>query len=422
MSVYGKKLNPKRMPRVPRALKGERKEIVITHTPSTVLPGQELIVKFPSLGVNDVIVPGSVRLAFNLELDGGSDVNRTIYNNLSRNLISKIQVALQGNEFISYTFADVFHNFKDNWLYEKVVKNETYRGLEKANVAKLRVGAANADNSANNGKDKALADAFGNRYAIPLDIDIFTTHEPFYPSSLRAPLTYILTFNSADKVVDSTDTEASYTLTGLSLEYEIVTSQSLAQTIKNQRKGDSYYLFDRIHMFEHRHVNKNDTLWNVSIAQPIRSLRGILFLWKDPSVKNPQRFYNPRVKKTMITVDGMPNQLYSKGMETYQHWNEVKKFFGDTDAEHAQRVARDLNNYGVEIEDYYKDKYGLWLDFRSNDDNILHGSGRTIKNHGGINIELNRDAESAGDLSMYVFLIMDAQLKLEDGSFSSLTS
>ena len=237
MSAYGKKLNPNRMLRVPKSIKGERKEVVITHNPNVVLPNQELIVKFPSLGIDDIIVPGSARLAFNLELDGGSDDNRTIYNNLSRNLISGIKVKLQGNEIISFTHADVFHNFKDNWLYEKVSRNETYRGLEKDNVSKLRLGAADAQAGANNGKDKALADAFGNRYAIPLDIDILATHEPFYPNSLREPLTYELTFNNSDKVVNSTDTEASYTISGLSLEYEVVTNRELTQAIKNKRKG-----------------------------------------------------------------------------------------------------------------------------------------------------------------------------------------
>ena len=30
--------------------------------------------------------------------------------------------------------------------------------------------------------------------------------------------------------------------------------------------------------------------------------------------------------------------------------------------------------------DYYTDKYGLWLDFRSTDDNMLHGTSRRIEN------------------------------------------
>ena len=39
-----------------------------------------------------------------------------------------------------------------------------YVSLEKENVSKLRLGAANANAGSNGGKDKAIADAFGNQY------------------------------------------------------------------------------------------------------------------------------------------------------------------------------------------------------------------------------------------------------------------
>ena len=87
------------------------------------------------------------------------------------------------------------------------------------------------------GKDKAIADAFGNRYCIPLDVEILTSHQPFYPNGLKQPLTFELTFNDHDKVVKSTDTAAQYSITDLTLEYEVVTNRDLAQTIKNKHRG-----------------------------------------------------------------------------------------------------------------------------------------------------------------------------------------
>ena len=116
-----------------------------------------------------------------------------------------------------------------------------YVGLEKENVSKIRVGAADASNEANNGKDKAIADAFGNRYCIPLDVELLTAHHPFYPSSLNQPLMYELTFNDHDKVVKSTDTSAQYSISDLTLEYEVATKRDLAQPLKNKRT--QYYLF-----------------------------------------------------------------------------------------------------------------------------------------------------------------------------------
>ena len=63
--MYGKKLKPNRMLKTPRGIKGERREVVITHDPSTISPGQTLFVKFPPLGVDDVVVPGTAKLALN---------------------------------------------------------------------------------------------------------------------------------------------------------------------------------------------------------------------------------------------------------------------------------------------------------------------------------------------------------------------
>ena len=57
MSHYGKKLNPNRRFKMPKAVKGKRRDVSIMHNPSTIAAGQKLIVKFPQLGPDDVIVP-----------------------------------------------------------------------------------------------------------------------------------------------------------------------------------------------------------------------------------------------------------------------------------------------------------------------------------------------------------------------------
>ena len=126
--------------------------------------------------------------------------------------------------------------------------------------------------------------------------------------------------------------------------------------------------------------------------------------------------------KTSVTIEGKPNQLYSQGMFDYQHWPEVNKFFGDSDTENARVIAKDLNLSGIEMGDYYmyKDKYGLPPDFRLTDNNSEHGSGHPIGDRGGIQIQMTREAKTQASLTMYVFLIRDTQLTVDDGNFKSL--
>ena len=57
-SKFGRKLNPYRYLREPLGVKGVRQSVVITHNPSTIDQNQQLLIRFPNLGKDDVIVPG----------------------------------------------------------------------------------------------------------------------------------------------------------------------------------------------------------------------------------------------------------------------------------------------------------------------------------------------------------------------------
>ena len=77
MSVYGDKLNPYRRIREPRGVKGIRQSVVITNNPNTIDQNQQLLVRLPNLSNNDVIVPRTVRLAFEIELNS-KDANASV--------------------------------------------------------------------------------------------------------------------------------------------------------------------------------------------------------------------------------------------------------------------------------------------------------------------------------------------------------
>ena len=61
------------------------------------------------------------------------------------------------------------------------------------NCIKLRINAADKD--ASNKKDKVIADAFGNKFLIPLDFEMLNSLAPYYQAGLGNRLCYELTFN-----------------------------------------------------------------------------------------------------------------------------------------------------------------------------------------------------------------------------------
>ena len=82
----GHRLNPQRSFRKGFALKGVQQHIIKTNNPSTIGPDELLTVHFPDLKENQVIIPRTTKLTINTSL-AGTDVNRTLVKNLSRNIM-----------------------------------------------------------------------------------------------------------------------------------------------------------------------------------------------------------------------------------------------------------------------------------------------------------------------------------------------
>ncbi|MEW8332697.1 MAG: hypothetical protein AB2692_17315 [Candidatus Thiodiazotropha sp.] len=429
-SKFGRKLDPYRRLREPLGVKGVRQSVVITNNPSTIDQNQQLLVRFPNLGAHDVIVPGSARLAFRIALESEDDA-RTVVQNLGRAIVKKTTIKISGNEVMSIDDSDVYHCYNDLWMTAQERESAQYQGIDTSdnrNTTRIRIGAENRDASVV--ADKAIADAFSNRFFIPLDFELLESHMPFYQSALGDRLEYELVFNDYSRVVRAAgDTDASYRIENISLEYDMVTQPELARRIRNQYEGRLAILYDRV--LRHRKINKDksDTLWNINLNVPARSMKGILMLFEDlaaqqPYARNTEAFYNPKISKVEVTIEGVPNQLFAQGMRAYQMWDEARRLFAASPGRKRHPdvsvVAKDLALADVSLGEFLTNKYALWLDLRTADDDRLHGSGRRIENASeGVTIQLTKEAETAGALNIYLYVIMDAQLNIEDGRFVS---
>ena len=210
----------------------------------------------------------------------------------------------------------------------------------------------------------------------------------FYQSTLGDRLENELTFNDYSRVIQDTgDANDSYHIGGISLEYDMVTLPELARMIDNQYKGRLAILYDRVVRHRKMTMDKSSTLWIINLNVPARSMKGILMLLKNvaaqqPFARNTEAFYNPQITKVEVTIEGVPNQLYSQGMRAYQIRDEAKKYFAPGRKRHpdVRTVAKDLALADVNLGEFLTSKYSLWLNLRTSDDDSLHGSGRRIEN------------------------------------------
>ena len=70
---YGNKLNPERSLRMAHGIRRTRQKVIVIHNSSEIDQNQLLLVRFPNLGSDDVIVPGTSNLSFNIELSSTAD-------------------------------------------------------------------------------------------------------------------------------------------------------------------------------------------------------------------------------------------------------------------------------------------------------------------------------------------------------------
>ena len=110
--------------------------------------------------------------------------------NIGRPIVKKLAVKFEGNEILG---VDDFYMFaccscRDLWKTESEKQNLVrqgiiYSGSCTENCMKLQINASDKGDS--NPKNNAIADAYGNKFIIPLDFEMLDSAMPYYQSGLR---------------------------------------------------------------------------------------------------------------------------------------------------------------------------------------------------------------------------------------------
>ena len=105
---YGNKLTPDCSLRTSHGIKGTRQKVIVTRNSSEIDQNQLLLVRFPNLGSDGIIIPGTANLSFNIELSTTADPKRALVSNIGRAIIKKLAVKFEGNEILCIDDFDIF--------------------------------------------------------------------------------------------------------------------------------------------------------------------------------------------------------------------------------------------------------------------------------------------------------------------------
>ena len=264
------------------AMKAERTVKRITFNPTEANPGNNLYVSVPKLNEEEVIVPGSLDLLFNIDLTGGH-ANNYLVQNVSRALVDRFVVKYAGTTVQDTNGYDIYEIFKDLFLSTDEHEEKILEGIQSTNLNKIRSGAGDKPSSGVDAETK-LESVYKNKYRINLDHQILTDHGVFYPQALYNDLTFELTLAQAVQVVRGSDaSKLEYKLKNIQLEYKVIRSKSLADEVASTYSYGKEFAYDLVMLEKIVDIARNtDGRLNLRVNPQRRSLKGLLLLFIVP--------------------------------------------------------------------------------------------------------------------------------------------
>ena len=134
MSVYGE-LDPMVEHRTQFVIKGKREHIAKANMPNIAYPNQHIDIKIPHGSRDHVIIPNTVKITFNLDIES-TDKSRGVVNNVGRALVKKKVLMLDSKDIDTINNSDVYDAYKDLYLSEKEREEKLLQGIQQANDLK----------------------------------------------------------------------------------------------------------------------------------------------------------------------------------------------------------------------------------------------------------------------------------------------
>ena len=149
-----------------------------------------------------------------------------------------------------------------------------------------------------------------------------------YPYGLREDLIVRLELNSSENVILCTgDTSATYKLSDISLEYDAIFDEPYATTIGEMYTGTTSIPYITVKLIHYQTLSKKGTTWKIDVNNfSVRSLQGLLLLFldkRDDFANKNEEFYNPSIRKILVTINGMPHQFSAAGLQAREIYPDL---------------------------------------------------------------------------------------------------
>ena len=283
-------------------------------------------------------------------------------------------------------------------LVEKISENK---------ISKDDSGATSGDTE--KAADKLMFDIHGTKQSLKLE-KIISDHGLYAPYGMINNFQYILTFPKASDIMvaQSGSSVGGYTLENLELEYETIENEKLVSDVLSNYTTGRSLSYNHVTLMKTVEWDKDATLHNETINIPRKSMRAVVMLFRNKTITDSEQFIYPNITNVKVTIEGVPNSIYSQGIPKTRFFEEACRLFKNGN-----------NDQNITIQKFYKDCFALCVDLRTLDDNFVHGTGKKLVNtQSGLLLEITKTAVSA-NVMCNIFVISDGLLNIVNKDLSS---
>ena len=152
-------------------------------------------------------------------------------------------------------------------------------------------------------------------------------------------------------------------------------------------------------------MKHSNSLFTYNVNIPCRSMKAVVLLFTKPDSTDSKEFLNPKIKEVSVTIEGVPNSVYSQGLTKSEIYEEARRFFGKTSGS---------CNENVDKLSFLKSKYALVVDLRTvNQQYVIHTGRRIVGTQSGVLLSIEKSKMDA-DLSCHIFVITDGNIYFKD--------
>ena len=125
--------------------------------------------------------------------------------------------------------------------------------------------------------------------------------------------------------------DGTYKISNIALEFDVVKDETL-KNLMISKYNNASLPYDRILRYRIIPLKKQDTQWNIQVNESSESFKGLLLLFIDPETRKPysvenEKFYNPKITKVDISLEGEVHQLYSHGLQAKDMYAKCVELF-----------------------------------------------------------------------------------------------